>query len=359
MRLFSPFGINSSKWGRGALADSPLPPNDALLTGSEFFEQYLLPLSQHSLLEGCLKEKARVISIGKRSFWKGDAIGNRSRLEAPFQSLIESASGREELIEADLVLDCSGTFGNHNWLGEGGIPAIGERQLAERIDYCLPDITGQHRERFAGDRTLVVGSGYSAATAIVALGELIEQDSATEIFWLTRKANELPLSTIENDTLHGRIELTTKANELATKTESRVTWLPTSAVREIATDENGNFTVMISTGTEQSGLARKELTVDNVIANVGYHPDRTLYEELQIHECYASHGPMKLAAALMGQTSGDCMTQSSPGTDTLKNPEPGFFILGAKSYGRDSRFLLRIGLEQIESAFDLIATETA
>jgi hypothetical protein len=359
VRLFSPFGVNSSEWGRGALAGSPLPPDDALLTGSEFFEQYLLPLRQQPLLEGCLKEKARVISIGKRRFWKGDAIGNRSRLGAPFQLLIEFESGCEEMVETDFVLDCSGTFGNHNWLGEGGIPAIGERLLTERIDYSLPDIAGQHRERFVGRRTLVVGSGYSAATAIVALGELIEQESATEVFWLTRKVHELPLSMIENDTLRGRIELTSRANQLATKTDSRVTWLSASSVQKIATDESGNFTVMIATETEQGGLSRKELIVDNVIANVGYHPDRTLYEELQIHECYASQGPMKLAAALMGETSGDCMTQTSPGTDTLKNPEPGFFILGAKSYGRDSRFLLRIGLEQIRSAFDLIATEMA
>ena len=68
---------------------------------------------------------------------------------------------------------------------------------------------------------------------------------------------------------------------------------------------------------------------------------------------------MKLAAALMGESSADCMSQSSPGSATLRNPEPGFFILGAKSYGRDSRFLLRIGLEQIQSAFELITAEAA
>ena len=68
---------------------------------------------------------------------------------------------------------------------------------------------------------------------------------------------------------------------------------------------------------------------------------------------------MKLAAALMGESSADCMTQSTPASDTLRNPEPGFFILGAKSYGRDSRFLLRIGLEQIQSVFALIVMEAA
>ncbi|MGZ0163528.1 MAG: FAD-dependent oxidoreductase [Planctomycetales bacterium] len=359
VRLFSPFGINSSEWGRGALSELDLPANDALLTGAEFFERYLHPLSQHSRLQGCLKENARVVTIGKRHLWKGDAIGSRSRLESPFTLLTESAATGEELIEADFVLDCSGIFGNHNWLGDGGVPAIGERQLSARIDYSLPDIVGKDRAKFAGSRTLVVGSGYSAATAIVALGELPERDAPAEVFWLTRKAADAPLPTIDSDSLTGRADLTARANELATDADSRVTWLPGSCVRVIATDGDDTVEVTIEESAEQGGSSCKVLSVDNVIANVGYHPDRSLYEELQIHECYASQGPMKLAAALMGESSADCMTQSSPGSDSLKNPEPGFFILGAKSYGRDSRFLLRIGLEQIKSAFDLIAAEAA
>ena len=341
VRLFSPFGINSSEWGRGALSELDLPANDALLTGVEFFERYLHPLSQHSRLQGCLKENARVVTIGKRHLWKGDAIGSRSRLESPFTLLTESAAPGEELIEADFVLDCSGIFGNHNWLGDGGVPAIGERQLSARIDYSLPDIVGKDRAKFAGSRTLVVGSGYSAATAIVALGELPERDAPAEVFWLTRKAADAPLPTIDSDSLTGRADLTARANELATDADSRVTWLPGSCVRVIATDGDDTVEVTIEESAEQGGSSCKVLSVDNVIANVGYHPDRSLYEELQIHECYASQGPMKLAAALMGESSADCMTQSSPGSDSLKNPEPGFFILGAKSYGRDSRFLLR------------------
>ncbi len=364
VRLFSPFGINSSEWGRAAQPAADLPATEALLTGAEFSERYLLPLSQHSLLQGCIHENTRVVTIGKRHFWKGDAIGSRSRLGSPFTLLTESASSGEELIEADFVLDCSGTFGNHNWLGDGGVPAIGERQLSKRIDYCLPDIAGKDRSRFVGGRTLVIGSGYSAATAIVALGELIQQDSATEVFWLTRKATDTPLATIDGDTLRGRVDLTARANELAANPDSQINWLKASCVRQIETDDDGNIQVTVEQVTieenaEQGGSTCKVVPVDNVIANVGYHPDRSLYEELQVHECYASQGPMKLAAALMGETSADCMTQSSPATDTLKNPEPGFFILGAKSYGRDSRFLLRIGLEQIQSAFDLIAAEAA
>tara|TARA_R110002072_G_scaffold302100_1_gene483874 strand:- start:24952 stop:26169 length:1218 start_codon:yes stop_codon:yes gene_type:complete len=359
VRLFSPFGINSSEWGRGALSEICLPANDALLTGTEFFENYLLPLSQFSLLKGCIRENARVITIGKQRLWKGDAIGSRSRLESPFTLLIESAANGEEIIEADFVLDCSGTFGSHNWLGDGGVPAIGERQLSERIDYRLPDIVGKDRARFSGRRTLVVGSGFSAATSIVALGELVKQGCTTEIFWLTRHATDTPLSTIDGDTLQGRADLTARVNELASASDSRVKWLPAATVRRIELGDHGDLLVTIQDNAEQGGSSHKVLSVDNVIANVGYHPDRSLYQELQIHECYASQGPMKLAAALMGESSADCMTQSTPASDTLRNPEPGFFILGAKSYGRDSRFLLRIGLEQIQSVFALIVMEAA
>ena len=97
----------------------------------------------------------------------------------------------------------------------------------------------------------------------------------------------------------------------------------------------------------------KQIVADRIIANVGYKPDRSLYEELQVHECYASQGPMKLAAALLGETSADCLSQTSHGAETLRNPEPGFFILGSKSYGRDSRFLLKTGIEQIQDLFTM------
>jgi hypothetical protein len=79
-----------------------------------------------------------------------------------------------------------------------------------------------------------------------------------------------------------------------------------------------------------------------------------MYRELQVHECYASLGPMNLAAALLKQGSADCLQAPGQGGGTLRNPEPNFFILGAKSYGRNSQFLLRTGFEQIREVFRLI-----
>ena len=67
----------------------------------------------------------------------------------------------------------------------GGAPAIGETDLREKIDYGVPNIA-ECPDRYAGSRVLLVGSGYSAATTIVALAKLAEQVPGTRITWVTR-----------------------------------------------------------------------------------------------------------------------------------------------------------------------------
>jgi hypothetical protein len=99
---------------------------------------------------------------------------------------------------------------------------------------------------------------------------------------------------------------------------------------------------------------RRSVEVDLVLALTGYIGDAALYRQLQVHECYATSAPMKLAAALLGQDSSDCLAQVSHGAETLANPEPGFFILGIKSYGRSTSFLMQIGWSQVEEAFSLL-----
>ena len=50
--------------------------------------------------------------------------------------------------------------------------------------------------------------------------------------------------------------------------------------------------------------------------------------------------PDGLAAALLKHAGGDCLSVPPQGAAALRNPEPNFYILGAKSYGRNSNFLL-------------------
>jgi hypothetical protein len=106
----------------------------------------------------------------------------------------------------------------------------------------------------------------------------------------------------------------------------------------------------------RSAAGQETIAVDRVLALTGFVPDDRMYRQLQIHECYAFSAPMKLSAALLGAAGGggDCLSQTSHGADTLVNPEPNFYILGIKSYGRNTNFLMRVGWEQVGEVFGRI-----
>ena len=69
---------------------------------------------------------------------------------------------------------------------------------------------------------------------------------------------------------------------------------------------------------------------------------------------------MKLAASMMSSSSGassDCLQQVSQGGESLHNPESRFFIIGMKSYGRGSAFLMKIGYEQVQLVLQMLLEE--
>lgn len=355
VRLFSTFGMNTSERGRGVLRDAglELPVDDALLTGSEFVEQYLNRLRFSAPLRAAVHEETTVVSIGRSYELKRDFIGQAERSESPFILLLRDAQG-ERRVEAECVVDASGTYPNHGWLGSGGVPCPGELGVQEdssvRYDLRTSDVSPH-------DSVLVVGGGYSAATNVVDLATRhFDGEGPPSVTWVTRRPCPEPMTRFPNDSLPERDDLAARANALAARPdpdwggEPRVEWLPGHVVQSV--DGTGHcYDVRLQSVVD--GSTRTE-RFSRVYANVGYKPDRSIYEELQVHECYASQGPIKLAASLLGETSGDCLAMASPGPDVLRNPEPNFFILGSKSYGRDSRFLLRTGLQQVEDVFGLI-----
>jgi thioredoxin reductase len=357
VRLFSPFGLNRSTLGLAALRAQDdagfQPPDDAaLLTGREYAHRYLIPLSRTDLLIDSLNEETEVLAIGREGPLKGDLVGNEDRIDFPFRILLRTAQG-ERIATADVVIDATGTYGWHNWLGTGGIPAVGELAAAEHVEYGLPDILGRDREQYAGNHTLVVGAGFSAATTIVALAELARQAAGTRATWITRGEPEAgshgPIKLIEADRLPERHRLAAEANRLAGGASPNIACWPATTVEAIHRSEaSGRFVLRLT------GRHAGELEVDRVVATVGYRGDSRIYQELQVHECYATGGPMKLAAALSGNATSDCLDQRALGPQTLLNPEPDFYILGAKSYGRNSQFLISVGLEQIRELFTII-----
>lgn len=348
VRFFSPFGMNASSLGISILRREmrqELPHSDDLLTGQEFIDAYLRPLS--NLLRDNINSQTNVVSLGKDGLLKHEGLGTSLRQEVPFRLLTQTANV-ECCSFADVVLDCTGTYGNHRWLGPGGLPALGERNNKERIIYQIPDPMNRDRSPFASKRTLVIGAGYSAATTVVALAQLAEVEPGTSFTWFVRTHRSQPIGSISNDVLRYRHELTARANQLAAAPPPFCSFFSSAAVTQIGHTRSA-FAV-----TAQIGGEEEQFEADNVVALVGYEPDASIYRELQVHECYASFGPMKVAASLLKQSGGDCLQIPASDAETLKNPEPNFFILGAKSYGRNSNFLLQIGFQQIRDVFRII-----
>jgi thioredoxin reductase len=354
VRLFSPFGMNATPRGRAVIqAEHPrheFPADGDYITGREHFAAYLQPLAKTNLLAGCLRPDTQVLYVSRRGLLKGDSPGDSRRARQPFRLLVREGKNRERVEEADVVLDCTGTYGRHRWLGDGGIPAVGEAAAESLIAYGLEDVLGSRKAVYAGKNVLVVGGGYSAATTVSALAALAEDHPDTWVVWLARGPRTQPLPRIPGDPLKERDRLAVRANNLATRGDGNVEFHPQTVIEVIeSAGPDKGFKVIARCAGEM-----RTWEVDRLIANVGYTPNTDLYRELQVHECYASLGPMNLAAALLKQGAADCLAIPAAGGNMLRNPEPHFFILGAKSYGRNSHFLLRTGFEQVREVFTLI-----
>jgi hypothetical protein len=354
VRLFTPWEMNVSPRMRRHLeaAGARVPEGAPCPTGRELASQVLGPLAALPSLAPNRRLSTRVRAVGREGLLKHEEIASEERARRPFRLLVRGADGREIVEHADRVIDATGTWQHPNWLGDGGIPAPGEAALETEIHHHLPDLeTGA--EDWAGKTTLLAGAGHSAQSAVRDLADLARTRPGTKIVWALRS----PWhgcggpETAEDDPLPERGRLSAAARALAAGSSPHVEVIQGAAVEEIA-KPNGRFEVTLRTAE-----GARRVAADRILALTGYVGDFELYRQLQVHECYATSGPMKLSAAIMGASGagGDCLAQASHGADTLTNPEPGFFLLGIKSYGRNNTFLMRVGWEQVGEVFGLLA----
>lgn len=347
--LFTPWELNTSAAGLAALAEvgAPAPDSTGFPTGDAFVAEYLEPLKQYLASRVTFRFQTDVISIGRGRLFKGQHVGDGGRAGVPFRIFVEGPE-QDEFLTCDAVIDCSGVLDQPNFIGIGGLPAIGEAELDERIHRYIPDLDFGDRETFAELRTLVLGSGFSAATTLQLLLATQEETPGTEIVWLPPSAT--PYERVEGDTLPERDVLARVANSIAAGEHDVTIHVGAQVVRLTPDGNRVRVALEMPDGTE------REECVDQIIANVGYRPNNAIFDELQVHQCYASQGPMKLAATLL-DAGGDCLAQDAPGPDLLRNPEPNFFVLGSKSYGRNNTFLLRVGYEQVDAVIGLLSTD--
>jgi hypothetical protein len=343
VRLFSPWDLDVSPRQRRALAaaGAEVPAGTACPTGRELVDRVLAPIAAAPEIAPHLATGTRVLAIGREGLIKHREIATPARAARPFRLLVADAAG-ERVEHADLVLDCTGTWGQPNSLGDGGIPAPGERGLDGEIRRHIPDFAAE-AESWAGRTVFLAGSGHSAQTAAAALAELAASRPGTRVVWAVEDPLRAP---VEGDSLPERARLMRRARELAEGLSAAIEAMPGARVEGLARNGAGTHVTL-----RRPDGRREEVLADRILSLTGYVGDHGLHRQLQVHQCYATEGPMKLSAALLGAAGGDCLAQDSHGVETLKNPEPGFFLLGSKSYGRHTSFLMRSGFQQVDEVF--------
>ena len=345
VRMFSPWSMNTTPLGRKAAGGDPIFSSDQVPTAQEYVEKYLIPLSQSPALAGCIDTGVRVLSVGHTEPTLGPDGEPAAGHQSPFRLLVVDRFGVEQADHADVVLDCSGTYGNSRWAGRGGVPAVGEFGLKDRICYTVPDVLGRDRYRFSDRHTLVIGTGTSAATILMDLSVLAHDALETRVTWAFHSWGRL-LRLIEEDPLPYRRALVERVLQLAKAPPPWLELLDDTVVEAFNTMYG--LTVVLRRG-EQS-ISRR---VDEVIAAVGYRPDESIFEPLGVRPQYVNAAQTRPTVHLEGES---VAADASAGQGVVR-AAPGYYILGAKSYGLNRNFILRIGQAQIRDVFREISED--
>lgn len=312
-----------------------IPNPEVLPTGSELIDRYLQPLADTPEIAARLKFESRVLSVARRGVDKVKAGGGT---ESPFVVRVETSSGEQMDVLASAVIDASGTWATPNPLGAGGLSALGEAAVRDRIAYGIPDVTGSRRLVYQGKDTLVVGAGHSAANTILELLALGESEETTGVTWAVRGHN---LAGVfgggDADALPARGQI---GNRLRLATESGALRLLSDFAVESIEMAAGRVRVRSAAGST--------VDVDNVVASTGQRPDLDLARELRLDLDPRLESPRQLAP-LIDPNVHSCGSVPPHGFDVLSHPETGFFVVGIKSYGRAPTFLMMTGYEQVRS----------
>ncbi|WP_206535441.1 FAD-dependent oxidoreductase, partial [Mesorhizobium sp. M7A.F.Ca.CA.004.09.1.2] len=279
-----------------------------------------------------------------------DKVANDGRKDAPFVIRYRDTGGEHRVL-ARAAIDASGTWWRPNPIGVDGLPVVGEGEASARIAYGIPDVVGKAREDYAGKRILVIGGGHSAINVALALMELQDAAPGTEIFWALRHASiERLLGGGLNDQLPERGALGLAARQAMA--DGRLNMLAPFAVNGIERQGEG-LVVDANLGGKPFNLA-----IDRIVVTTGFRPDLSFLSEIRIALDHAVEAPPALAP-LIDPNYHSCGTVPAHGIAELAHPEPGFTIVGSKSYGRAPTFLMATGYEQVRSVVADIAGDHA
>jgi hypothetical protein len=341
VRLFSPWEYNIDRISRSLLESVgwSAPNAKVLPTGREMVRRYLEPLAAHPKIAPHVVTHAAVSGISRHGLNK---VASANRRQAPFIVRWRDGFGKHCETTARAVIDASGTWDQPNPMGIDGLPVSGEKAAATaRIAYGIPDVLGAERSFYAGQRVLVVGGGHSAINVALDLLRLEQTAPSTEVLWALRgnRIDKL-FGGGSNDALPERGALGLAAKRAVE--DGRVKLLAPFAATEVELMQTSIRVSALITGSAAT------LDVGRIVVATGFRPDLSILRELRVALDPAIEAPPALAP-LIDPNVHSCGTVPPHGAAELAHPEPDFYIIGSKSYGRAPTFLMVTGYEQVRS----------
>lgn len=305
-------------------------PTSGYPTGAEWVDDYLAPLA--GILGQRVKYATAVTGISRRG---RDKVVDGGRSSQPFIVHALEPDGTESRLSARAVIDATGTWGLPNPAGGDGFPAVGETQASQSISYRIPDDVSE----LAGSHVVVVGAGHSATHTVLRLSELARTSPETRVTWVLRRDSATNVfGGGLGDELPQRAALGSRARAMID--EGLVNLVTGFRVAEFGHD-GGALTIVAEDGRAVTDVA-------HVYALTGFRPDTAMLREVRIDLDPAFDAVAGIAAEIDPNIH-SCGSVSATGARELAQPEHGFFIVGAKSYGRAPTFLALTGYEQVRS----------
>jgi hypothetical protein len=176
------------------------------------------------------------------------------------------------------------------------------------------------------------------------LGDLVAQEPGTEVLWVVRGADQArTYGGGDADELPARGALGSRLKALVQS--GRVELVSSFRIESIARTADGRV---------ELAAGERRVVADTIVNSTGFRPDHDIVGELRL-DLDPILGSTRALAPLIDPNQHSCGTVPPHGVDELQHPEPGYYAVGAKSYGRAPTFLLATGYEQARSVVAALA----
>lgn len=282
-------------------------------TGNEFVHQYLQPIANHPLLKNNIQLNSKVHTVSFDNVTNNFTITYHQNKEC-------------RMVKSKVVIDASGTWGNYNKLVEN---------YADLFGYACFNIPNskQITDYFQNATIAIIGNGHSAMNSIA----LVSQYSNAVIYWILR--NDEPN--------FGNSKVDGKSKKLETEVihylkQNRIRLIKNFSLKHIFQVKN-----QLNLVSEVS----KSLTgIDFLIQNIGANADYSFLQNIPLNLEPTLNIPKNLAKKIDPKLH-TCNTLKYTFQDTLIS-EIDYYVVGMKSFGKASNFLLSSGYKILDELVD-------